>query len=65
VAEIAHDRLEIHRDDRLILDDEHIGMGLPLDLAQRVGDELLDLVGSRVDQIGGVLRREAFHRGEQ
>ena len=65
MAQIAHDRLDIHRDDWLVLDDEHAGTGLLLDLGQRLGDEILDLARLHVDQIGCVLGREAFHRGQQ
>ena len=39
VAEVADDRLDVHRDDRLVLDDQHVGAGLPLDLGQRLGDQ--------------------------
>ena len=65
VAEIADDRLDVHGDDRLVLDDQHVGAGLPLDLGQRLGDQALDLVGRGVDQIAGILGREALHRGQQ
>ena len=45
VAEVADDRLDVHRDDRLVLDDQHLGAGLALDLGQRLGDQRLDLLG--------------------
>ncbi len=38
---------------------------LPLDLGQRVGDQLLHLVRLLVEEIGGVLRGEALHRRQQ
>ena len=65
VAEIADDGLDVHRDDRLVLDDQHVGAGLPLDLGERLGDQGLDLLGRGADQIAGILGREAFHRGQQ
>ena len=65
MAEVADDRLDIHRDDRLVLDDQHVGAGLPLDLRERFGHQILDLVGRRADQIAGILGREALHRGQQ
>ena len=39
MAEVADDRFDIHRDDRLVLDDQHVGERLPLDLLERLGDE--------------------------
>ena len=65
MAEIAHDRFDVHRDDRLILDDQHAGASLLLDLGHRLGNQLFHLVGIDVDQKGGVLGGEALHRGEQ
>ena len=65
VAEVADDRLDVHRDDRLVLDDQHVGAGLALDLGQRLGDQRFDLLGRRADQIAGILGREALHRGQQ
>ena len=60
VAEIANDRLDIHRDDRLVLDDQHVGVGLALDLGQRLGDQAVDVVRRRADQIARVLGRKAL-----
>jgi hypothetical protein len=65
VAEIADDRLDIHRDDRLVLDDENLGTSLVLDLGQGIRDQIVDFAGIDLDQIRGVLRRETFHRGQQ
>ena len=31
MAEVADDSLDVHRDDRLVLDDQHVGERLPLD----------------------------------
>ena len=44
VAEVADDRFDVHRDDRLVLDDQHVGERLPLDLLERLGDELVDVL---------------------
>src|SRR6185437_10033064 len=65
VSKIANDRLNIHRDDRLILDDQNVGERLALDLLERFGDERIDVGGPDVDQIGCVLRRKAFERGQE
>ena len=56
VAEVADDRLDVHRDDRFVLDDQHVGERLALDLLERLGDQRVDVVGLDVDQIAGVLR---------
>ena len=65
MAQIAHDRLDIHRDDRLILDDQNLGTGLRLDLLQRFLDQGFDIGGVEADQIAGIFRGEAFERGQQ
>ena len=65
MAEIADDGLNIHRDDRLVLDDQHIGERLPLDLFERFGDEIVYVLWSGPDQIGCVFRRETFKRSEE
>ncbi len=65
VAEVANDRFDVHRDDRLILDDQHVGMGLALDLRHRFGNQAVDIFGRGIDQIGGVLARKALEAGQQ
>ena len=65
VAEVADDRLDIHGDDRLVLDDQDLGAGLALDLGEGLGDQPLDVVRRGADQIAGIFGREAFHRGQQ
>ena len=65
MAEIADDRLDIHRDDRLVLDDQHVGESLALDLFERLGDERIDVGRADVDQIARILRRKAFERRQQ
>jgi hypothetical protein len=42
VAEIADDRLYVHRDDRLVLDDQHFGASLALDLGESFATRLVD-----------------------
>src|SRR5512139_2013673 len=65
VAEVAHDGLDIHRDDRLVLDDQDLGASLPFDLVERLADQCLHLIRRGADQIAGILGGEALHRGEQ
>ena len=65
MAEVADDRLDIHRDDRLVLDDEDVGERLALDLAQRLGDQRIHVLRSGADQIGRIVGREAFERGQK
>jgi hypothetical protein len=65
VAEVADDRLDIHRDDRLVLDDEDVGERLPFDLLERFGDERVDVLRAGADKIAGVFRRKALKRGQQ
>ncbi len=65
MAQIAHDRLEIHRDDRLVLDNQHVGARLALDLLDRLGDQSLDLRGLDLHQIRRVLGGKAFELGQQ
>src|SRR3546814_12743740 len=44
VAETLHDAFQIHGDDRLVLDDEHVGCGLAIDLGDRARQEAGDLL---------------------
>ena len=60
VAKVADDRLDIHRDDRLILDDEHIGQRLALDLAQSLGDQRIDVFRRSADKVTRIVRRKAL-----
>ena len=65
MAKIAHDALEMHADDRLILDDQHIGAGLPGDIGQRRRHQLAHGLGIYIEQPGGILDSEALHGAEQ
>ena len=56
VTKVADDRLDIHRDDRLILDDQHVGERLTLDFLERLGDQAVDVLRAGANQIGRVLR---------
>ena len=49
VAAALHQLLDVHGDDRLVLDDEDTRAGLLLDLRERFGDEawLTDMVGAQ------------------
>ena len=66
MAEIADDRLDIHRDDRLVLDDEHVGAGSAARSRRALRRPATSTsLGRGADQIGGVLGRKALHRGQQ
>ena len=56
VAEIANDRLDVHRDDRFVFDDQDIGQRLPFDLFERFGHKAIDVLRARTNQIGRVFR---------
>ena len=55
VTEVSNDRFDVHRDDRLIFDDQHIGERLTLDLLERFSDQTVDIFGRRIDEKGRVL----------
>ncbi len=65
MAEVADDGFDVHGDDRLVLYDQDVGKGLPLDLLERLGDERLDVGRACPDQVAGIVRREAFERRQQ
>ena len=65
MAKVADDRFNVHRDDRLVLDDQHVGKRLPLDLFECLCNEAVDVLLAGADQISGVLGREAFKRGQE
>src|SRR3546814_7504770 len=52
VAETLHDAFQIHGDDRLVLDDEHVGCGLAIDLGDRARQEAGDLLLVRFENGG-------------
>ena len=65
MAEVADDLLELHRDQRLVLDDQHRGPRFAVEFADRVGQQHFDrrLVGA--GDKPGLLDRKSFKRGEQ
>ena len=65
VAEIQHQRLDVGRDNRLVLDDQHVGRELGLDVALGPGDQLPHVFGRFVEDLGRLVDREAFERGQQ
>src|SRR3546814_3875182 len=65
VAETLHDAFQIHGDERLVLDDEHVGCGLAIDLGDRARQEAGDLLLVRFENGGSLVAREALHGGQQ
>ena len=53
VTKVADDRLDVHRNDRLVLDDQHVGQRLSLDLGQCLADQPVDIVG--IDAVKDIL----------
>jgi hypothetical protein len=49
VAKIQHQRFDIRCDNRLVLDDQHFGGQLGLDIALRTGDQLAYILGVLVE----------------
>jgi chromosome condensin MukBEF complex kleisin-like MukF subunit len=63
VAEAENQRLELHRDHRLVLDDEDVGGDLGRQLAPAFLDELPDIGDADAENVGGLLLRETFEGG--
>jgi hypothetical protein len=65
VTEALDERLEIHGDDRLILDDENVRRQLLGEFPARLREEAGGLVLGAVERLGHVRRRKALHGCEQ
>ena len=65
VAETLHKRLEVHGDQRLILDDENVGCGLLGDLLAGLANEVGHFLAGTVHDFGGLTSSEAFERGKK
>jgi len=52
-------------DDRLVLDDQHVGGQFGVDLGLSLGDQALDRAEIGVEDLGRLAGREAFQRGQQ
>ena len=65
MAERGDQALQVERDQRLVLDDDHVGGDLPGDLAAGLVDEALQLSCIDVHHQRRVLRRELLHGDEQ
>src|SRR3546814_1040420 len=50
VPQIAHDHFDIHRDDRLVLDDQDARASLAVDLFRRLADQPVHLVHVATDR---------------
>jgi hypothetical protein len=58
VAERAHEVLELHRDQRFVLDDQHVGRRLALDLVDRFLDQAVHVVFGDFHDLAGFGRAE-------
>src|SRR3954451_22299289 len=65
MAKVPHDRLDVHCDDRLVLNDKYVGESLPFDLLEGFSDQRINVVGRSVDEVRGVIGREAFEGRQQ
>src|SRR5690606_3798606 len=54
VAELGDQRLDVGGDHRLVLDDQHVGGELGVDLGLSLGDQLLDLGEFRPQDLRGL-----------
>ena len=65
MSRILHDRLEVHGDQRLVLDDEHVRRHLRRNLAAGLGDQLAQPFDGNVEHEGRVALVEPLHCGQQ
>ena len=65
VAEVADDLLELHRDQRLVLDNEDRGPRFAVEFAHRIGEQRFDGLAVGAGDQARFLDRKAFERGEQ
>src|SRR3546814_10661014 len=65
VPQVADDHLDIHRDDRFVLDNQDARTGLAVDLFRRFADQLVDLVRVAADDAPCFRFAESIDRGEQ
>ncbi len=65
VAEILHHRFDVECNDRLVLDDEHLGRNLLGDLAAGLIQQPLDGLGGRAEDRGDFLEGETLYGPQQ
>ena len=65
MADVDDEGFEIHRDQRLVLDDQHIGGELLGDFGTGHLQKLRDVGGCDVQDLRGFGRREPLHRNQQ
>ena len=65
VAEALDHLLDVHGDQRLVLDDEDVGRHLARDLAAGLAQQVGELARSDIEDLGGLLVGEAFDGDQQ
>ena len=65
VAEAGDDVLDVHGDQRLVLDDQHVGRHHRADLARRLVEQLGHALLVGPEDLGRLRDREAFDRGQE
>ena len=62
---LSHHFLDVHGDQRLVFDDQHVGRHLARNLGARLRDQRRELAVGDVEDFGGLLVGEAFDRDQQ
>ena len=65
MAQFAHQGFDVGGDDRLVLDDQHVGGQFGVDLGLGLGDQRVDSSGRFAEDLAGLVDREALERGQQ
>ncbi len=65
MTKALHESFEIHRDQRLVLDNKHIRRRLLGDLLSSLVDQAGDLISRGPEDLSHLLRGKAFHRSQQ
>ena len=65
MAEIANNGFDVHRDDRLILDNQHICFELRFDILFGFGDQRLHFLRGLIQQIADFRLGKAFDLGQE
>ena len=65
MAEFLGQLLDVHGDDRFVLDYQHVGFEFALDLQLRVGGQFLGIVLRNIEYRADIGKREPFDRRQQ